>query len=134
MCFPAICSAQDQNRYRPSTILDKVALVKRAFESTKDWSKARKALLEILGDHKASTVHRWIVLARDMDAPVLEWIEANQPTLSQSFVIGNKYVTGRGSMGGLLGHGFDAGPRSLKRREEGRGAGADLGGGDIAIS
>ena len=87
---------QDQNRYRVSTIGDKVALVNKAFGSTKDWTKARKSLLEVLGDNKTSTVHRWIVLARDLDQGVLAWIEANRPTLSQAYVVGNKYVVGRG--------------------------------------
>ena len=70
--------------------------MKQAFGSTKDWTKARKALLDVLGDNKTSTVHRWIVLARDMDEAVLAWIEANHPTLNQSYIVGNKYVVGKG--------------------------------------
>ena len=87
---------QEQNRYRVSTIGDKVRMVKKAYSSSKDWSKAKYSLLEILGQHKISTVQRWITLARDVDEQVLEWIEAHAPTLNQSFVVANKYIVGRG--------------------------------------
>ena len=87
---------QEQNRYRVSTIGDKVRMVKRAFSSSKDWSKAKYGLLEILGQHKTSTVQRWITLARDVDEQVLEWIEGHVPTLNQSFVVANKYIVGKG--------------------------------------
>lgn len=86
----------EQNRYRVSTIGDKVALVKKAFESAKDWGKAKKSILEVLGDNKASTVQRWIVLARDLDPEVTEWIGKVSPMLNQAYIVHNKYIIGKG--------------------------------------
>jgi len=46
----ALSHEQDQNRYRPATLKNKVDLVSRMYNaSTKDWSLVTKQLLETLG-------------------------------------------------------------------------------------
>ena len=93
----ALAHEQDQNRYRPATLKNKVDLVSRMYNaSTKDWSLVTKQLVEVLGVGHRSTVQRWVTLARDLDVDVLTEIQAKRPTLPQSFVIGNKFLTGRG--------------------------------------
>lgn len=92
----ALAHEHEQNRYRPATLKNKVDLVSRVYGSTKDWSLATKQLLDVLGASQRSTVQRWVTLARDLDADVLTEIQAKRPTLPQSFVIGNKFLTGRG--------------------------------------
>ena len=93
----ALAHEQDQNRYRPATLKNKVDLVSRIYNaSTKDWSLVTKQLLDVLGVSQRSTVQRWVTLARDLDADVLTEIQAKRPTLPQSFVIGNKFLTGHG--------------------------------------
>jgi len=52
----ALSHEQDQNRYRPATLKNKVDLVERIFKSTKDWSMVMKQLLDVLGASKRSTV------------------------------------------------------------------------------
>ena len=92
----ALAHEGDQNRYRPATLKNKVDLVARVYLSAKDWSLVQKLLLDVLGVSQRSTVQRWVTLARDLDADVLTEIQAKRPTLPQSFVIGNKFLTGHG--------------------------------------
>ena len=92
----ALAHEQEQNRYRPATLKNKVDLVSRMYLSMKDWSSVTKQLLDVLGVSKRSTVQRWVTLARDLDPDVLAEIQAKCPTLPQEFVIGNKYLIGRG--------------------------------------
>ena len=92
----ALAHEQEQNRYRPATLKNKVDLVSRMYLSMKDWSSVTKQLQDVLGVSKRSTVQRWVTLARDLDADVLAEIQTKRPTLPQEFVIGNKFLTGRG--------------------------------------
>ena len=88
---------QEQNRYRVSTIGDKVAIMKKTYlDSGSDWTKAKSALMGVLGAQKATTIQRWIQLARDVDEDVLSWIVKKLPTLSQSYLVGNEYIIGKG--------------------------------------
>lgn len=96
IAIQCLAHEQEQNLYRVSCIGDKVQVMTKAYNKVKDWTKAKKALLEVLGDTKSSTVYRWVVLSRDLDSQVLAWIKANWPTLGQAFIVGNKYVIGRG--------------------------------------
>ena len=64
----ALAHEQEQNRYRPATLKNKVDLVSRIYLSMKDWSSVTKQLLDVLGLSKRSTVQRWVTLARDLDA------------------------------------------------------------------
>ena len=92
----ALAHEQEQNRYRPATLKNKVDLVSRMYLSMKDWSMGMKNLQDVLGSSKRSTVQRWVTLARDLDPDVLAEIQAKRPTLPQEFVIGNKFLIGRG--------------------------------------
>jgi len=92
----ALAHEQEQNRYRPATLKNKVDLVSRMYLSMKDWSSVTKQLQDVLGVSKRSTVQRWVTLARDLDPDVLAEIQAKRPTLPQEFVIGSKYLIGRG--------------------------------------
>ena len=84
----------DQNKYRSATVGDKVAMVRRAH--TGDWAVTKKQLLDVLGQQKLSAIQRWITLARDVDQEVLDWVEANWCELPQSYIVGNKFLTGKG--------------------------------------
>ena len=92
----AVAHEQDQNRYRPTTLKNKVDIVSHIYLTVKDWSLVTKQLVEVMGASKRSTVQRWVTLARDLDADVLTEIQAKRPTLPQEFVIGNKFLIGRG--------------------------------------
>ena len=84
----------DQNKYRVATVCDKVAMVRRAHIG--DWGATKRQLLEVLGQQKMSTIQRWITLARDVDQEVLEWVDANWCDLPQNYIVGNKFLTGKG--------------------------------------
>ena len=84
----------DQNKYRPSTVCDKVSMVRRAH--TGDWMATKRQLLELLGQQKMSAIQRWITLARDVDQQVLDWVDNNWGDLPQSYIVGNKFLTGKG--------------------------------------
>ena len=86
----------EQNMYRVSTIGDKVEVMKKAWNTSRDWTKAKKAILDVLGESKASTVQRWIVLARDLDEAFITWVKQSWPTLPQAFVVKNKFLIGKG--------------------------------------
>ena len=84
----------DQNKYRVATVGDKVAIVWRAH--TGDWAVTKKHLLEVLGQQKTTTIQRWISLARDVDQQVLDWVDTNWCELPQAYILGNKFLTGKG--------------------------------------
>ena len=87
----------EQNKFQASTLNNKVEIITRMFQQSKnDWALAKKGMLEILGETKASTVQRWITLARDLDPAVLAHIDSLWPDLNQAYVIGNKYCVGKG--------------------------------------
>jgi len=71
-----------------------------AFENCgRDWAAAKKKMLEILGYAKASTVQRWIVLARDVPGDVRDAIQAKFSSLNQAYIVSNKYIVGKGEEG-----------------------------------
>ena len=84
----------DQNKYRIATVGDKVAMVRRAHAG--DWAVTKKQLLDVLGQQKMSAIQRWITLARDVDQEVLDWVDTNWCELPQSYIVGNKFLTGKG--------------------------------------
>ena len=88
----------EQNRFRPSSIADKVRIALKVHEQSPggDWGLTVKKLGSILGASKMSTVYRWVSLARDLDAGVLNFIKCSWKTLNQSYVCDNKYLLGRG--------------------------------------
>ena len=43
-----------------------------------------------------SAIQRWITLARDVDQEVLDWVDTNWCDLPQSYIVGNKFLTGKG--------------------------------------
>ena len=88
---------QDQNKYQPSSISDKVSVTNRIHKSKgNQWDKTVKALSDILGHGKVSTVYRWVTLARDLDPEVLSHIKAKRKLLNQSYVCDNKFLLGKG--------------------------------------
>ena len=54
----------EQNRYRVSTVKDRVSIVKKAYAVTSDWVKTKKTLLDLFGLSRNSTVQRWGVVAK----------------------------------------------------------------------
>jgi hypothetical protein len=59
ICIQCYSHEVEQNRFQPSTLANKVAVMTRLFnESNKDWSAVKKAMLDILGQSKAATVSR----------------------------------------------------------------------------
>ena len=77
---------QDMNKFRVSTVRDKVSIVKRAHQSTNDWQVTKKTLVDLLGSSKVTTVHRLCALANggwiDVD---LGWEEVRAGAPSPSF-------------------------------------------------
>ena len=73
----------------PTSLKDKANLVLRVrMRSTGgDWAQTQRALIEILGATKRTTVFRWVVIARDFDAEVLAYLGPRCK---------NKYLVGRG--------------------------------------
>ena len=89
---------QEQNKFRPSSIADKVGIVLRlhAKSAGGDWVVTNKTLLSILGGTKVSTCYRWVCLARDLDADVLGHIKVKRKELAVTYVSDNKCLLGRG--------------------------------------
>ena len=79
----------EQNKFAPTPLKDKANLVLRMhMRSTGgDWAQTQRALVEILGATKRTTVFRWVVIARDFDAEVLAYLGPRCK---------NKYLVGRG--------------------------------------
>ncbi len=58
----------------------------------KSWDATKRALIEILGTVKESTIARWIQLGRDWDAEVSDHC-AGWKCINMSYIIGNDYLT-----------------------------------------
>ena len=80
----------EQNKFAPTSLKDKANLVLRMhMRSTGgDWAQTQRALVEILGATKRTTVFRWVVIARDFDAEVFAYLGPRCK---------NKYLVGRGA-------------------------------------
>lgn len=87
---------QDQNKYQPSSIADKVSITMRLFKRTNDWSITQKTLVSILGAGKGSTCYRWVCLARDLHPDVLAHIKQHRKHMLANYVVDNKFLLGRG--------------------------------------
>ena len=97
MAVQCLSHELEQNKFRASTLDDKVQTMTAMFEeSGRDWGRARLAMQTILGDAKKSTIQRWVVLARDFDAELLSLVNEKNPELGQAYIIGNKYLLGTG--------------------------------------
>ncbi len=70
---------QEQNKFQPTSIADKVRLIRKMHErsTNNDWTMTTKSVLAVLGEQKRSTVLRWISLARDLLPEVLDHIKAS---------------------------------------------------------
>ena len=79
----------EQNKFAPTSLKDKANLVLRMHTRSTggDWAQTQRALVEILGATKRTTVFRWVVIARDFDAEVLAYLGPRCK---------NKYLVGRG--------------------------------------
>ena len=55
---------QEMNKYRVSTVADRVNIVRKAHAATNDWGKTKKTLVDLFGLSKASTVQRWCMLEK----------------------------------------------------------------------
>ena len=64
--WQAIAHDEDSNKYRPTTLLQKVAVVRkvRARAPGGSWDETRKALVGMYGQSKSRTVSRWIGAVR----------------------------------------------------------------------
>ncbi len=89
---------QEQNKYRPSSIADKVSITLRLHMKSKggEWTLTQKTLLGILGPSKTSTCYRWVCLARDLEPVVLAHIKQKRQHLPVTYVTDNKFLLGRG--------------------------------------
>ena len=89
---------QEQNRYRPSSIADKVNITNKMNKKAPggDWGLTQKLLQGILGDAKRATCYRWVCLARDLHEEVLNYIKTTRKHLTVGFVADNKFLLGRG--------------------------------------
>ena len=88
---------QEQNKFRPSSIGDKIKITAKIHQRSPggDWTTTMKSLQDILGDKRA-TCYRWVCLARDLDEAVLRHINIRRKNLMAGFVTDNKYLLGRG--------------------------------------
>ena len=92
---------QDQNKFRPSSIGDKVSITMRMHAKSKggDWGVTTNTLMSVLGANRRSTAYRWVCLARDMDQEVLNFIKQQRAHLPGIYIQDNKYFLGRGESG-----------------------------------
>lgn len=79
---------QEQNRYRPSSIADKVNITNKMNKKAPggDWGLTQKLLQGILGDAKRATCYRWVCLARDLHEEVLNYIKTTRKHLTAGFL------------------------------------------------
>ena len=83
-----IISKHDEanNKYDASSVAQKVQVAQSAFrDAASDVTRAKKAMLEVLGDGAAATVKRWLRAAADLGAGIVEEL-ADVPWLSGGFV------------------------------------------------
>ncbi len=89
----------DQNRFTPTSLATKVKIVRTAQERVAggDWLATAAALVEMYGPSKRRTVARWIAVAREVPAEVLEHLKtARMRGVPQSFTFDNRHIIGRG--------------------------------------
>lgn len=96
--FQALAHEEEQNKLYYTTLAQKARLMRAYFKREgADWQKARAALVKELGTQKASTVNRWLVLARDFSEVLLQHVAAiGLRDLPQKFVVGNRFLVGKG--------------------------------------
>ncbi len=86
-----------QNQLCTTTLQQRASIALRFFEREgRDWTKAIQAMVLVLGKNKNSTIQRWRVIARDLSAEVLAHAKS-QRNLPMNFIVGNKYLVGKGS-------------------------------------
>ena len=85
----------DSNKYRTSSIGEKVSLVKERLEgqTPEDYTKVKTALLEVYGAQAESRVNRWLRASRTLLPAVLLKLE-EKPELPQSYIFDNSNFTG----------------------------------------
>ena len=88
----------EQNKFAPTSLKDKANLVLRMhMRSTGgDWAQTQRALVEILGATRRTTVFRRVIIARDFDTEVLAYLGPRCKVVPQGFIVGNKYLVGHG--------------------------------------
>lgn len=94
----ALAHEEESNKLFHTTLEQKARLASAYYERCgKDWSAAQKALVQVLGPKKVSTIARWITLARDLSGEVLQHVtRLGLRDLPMKCVIGNKYLIGKG--------------------------------------
>lgn len=86
---------EDQNRFEKTSLLQKATVARKMYEREGScWTTCRKALLALLGDAKASTINRWITIARDFNPSFLRLTK--QKDVPQNWICGNKFFVGIG--------------------------------------
>jgi hypothetical protein len=89
----------EQNKYVPTSIVTKVQIVNTQRDRVPggDWTRTLNALLAIYGAGKRRTVSRWMAVAQDVHADVLDHLKNKRiRDLPQFFIFDNKYFLGRG--------------------------------------
>ncbi len=93
----ALSHEGDQNKLFNTTLSDKAKLARAYYHREgQDWTKAKDALMGVLGQQKASTINRWIIIARDFNSEVLQHIALHKD-VQQNFIVGNPYLVGKGA-------------------------------------
>jgi hypothetical protein len=93
----ALSHEEEQNKLYHTTLAQKAQLVRQYYVAERmDWAKAQAALTAELGQAKARTVTRWVVLARDFSEEVMKHLAVlGLKSLGQGYVVNNKYLTGK---------------------------------------
>jgi len=90
----AVSHEDTANSMNFTTLAIRAHVAKGHFEREgKDWTKATAALKLHLG--KDSTAYRWIVISRDTEDGLLDFV-AKWPEIPMSYILGNKYIVGKG--------------------------------------
>lgn len=97
IAFQTLRHDEAQNRFRPSSVWQKVNVVHRfALKSPgKDLARVAQALLDVFGKSKKATIARWVRAYGNLHAPVLDFLKSAK-SLPDSYVFDNPYLLGPG--------------------------------------
>ena len=88
---------ESQNRFRPSSIWQKLNVVERYAKKLpgREMAKVSAAMIEVFGKGKKPTISRWIRAHNSLHPEVVTWLETCK-SLPDSYVFDNQFLLGPG--------------------------------------
>ena len=88
---------EESNKFKKTPVATFISIATKCFgKHGANWTNASKALLDIYGAGRASSVYRWVRAARYLPRAVAAEL-ANYPDISAAFIFDNYYLLGTGA-------------------------------------